>query len=398
VVVAGRYAYIVADGVLRIVDVANPAAPTEVGVYDTPGYAWDVAVAGHYTYIADGEGGLRIVDVANPATPAEVGFYATPGSAEGVAVAGRYAYVADGVLRILDVANPAAPTEVGFYDTTGWAGDVVVAGRYAYVAATWGFEVGGLCIVAVSNPTASTEVGCYDTGWNAGAVTVVGQYAYVADGYRDLWILDVGNPAAPTQVGFYATLGSVGGVVVAGDYAYVADGDGGLLILRFAPSAAASIPTTGGSLISSFDQTSYTFATGTFPDTVTITHTTRLPGHVPSIGQLAGIDHFFEVTAVYSDTGQPAQPTQPYTVTVQYTDDERGPAIEDTLALYWWDGTQWVREPTSGVDTTNNTVTTTPARFGLWAVLGETRRMLLPVISKNYGGLHTNESSNGGAR
>ncbi|MFQ5813915.1 MAG: hypothetical protein ACE5I2_12135, partial [Anaerolineae bacterium] len=97
-------------------------------------------------------------------------------------------------------------------------------------------------------------------------------------------------------------------------------------------------------------------------------------------GPLTGIDHFFEVSAVYGSTGQPAQPTRSYTVTVGYTDAEKGPAIEDTLALYSWDGSQWVREPTSVVDTDNNTVTATPEHFSLWAVLGETRRMFLPVV------------------
>jgi hypothetical protein len=31
--------------------------------------------------------------------------------------------------------------------------------------------------------------------------------------------------------------------------------------------------------------------------------------------------------------------------------------VEDTLALYYWDGSQWVKEPSSVVDTAANTVT-----------------------------------------
>jgi hypothetical protein len=421
VAVAGRYAY-VADwlGGLRILDVADPAAPTQVGYVhdpegDTQSVARAVAVVGHYAYLADEASGLHIIDVANPAAPSEVGSYIPPAITLDVAVAGdpstalrqssgqgsgrRYAYIAasrwgsEGSLRIVDVADPAAPTEVGFYDTPGSAYGVAVAGRYAYVAA------GNLHILDAANPATPTQVGFYDTPGYARAVAVAAPkgypYAYVAasDGLR---ILDVGNPAAPIEVGFYDTPAWAGDVAVVGNpstgavlssskgsgrrYAYVADGDGGLFILRIPASASASILPAGGSLISSFDQTSYTFATGTFTDTVMITHTLRLPGQVPATGRLVGIDHFFEVAAVYSDTGQPAQPAQPYTVTVQYTDAEKGPAIEDTLGLYFWDGAQWVREPTSVVDTANNTVTATPARFGLWVVLGETRRMFLPAI------------------
>ena len=68
---------------------------------------------------------------------------------------------------------------------------------------------------------------------------------------------------------------------------------------------------------------------------------------------------------------------------MHHTDDEKGPAIEGTLALYRWDGSQWVKELSSVVDVDANTVTATPDRLGLWAVLGETRRLFLPVTLRN---------------
>jgi len=67
---------------------------------------------------------------------------------------------------------------------------------------------------------------------------------------------------------------------------------------------------------------------------------------------------------------------------VQYTDAEKGPAIENTLALYYWDGSQWVKEPSSVVDTVANKVTATPDHFSLWAALGETRRVYLSLIMR----------------
>ncbi|MDW8003170.1 MAG: hypothetical protein RMJ39_11075, partial [Deltaproteobacteria bacterium] len=103
-------------------------------------------------------------------------------------------------------------------------------------------------------------------------------------------------------------------------------------------------------------------------------------------GTLAGIGRTFEITAVYSGTGQPAQLASggAYTISIHYTDAEKGPIIEDTLALYWWDGNQWVREPSSVVDADANTVTATPGHFSLWAVLGEARRVFLPLVFRNY--------------
>jgi hypothetical protein len=203
VVVAGNYAYLVNyfNG-LYIINVSDPAHPTQVGFYDTSGNAWGVAVVGNYAYVTVGSSGLRIINIANPAAPIEAGFYDTPGAAVDVAVVGNYAYVADGDsgLRIINVANPAAPTEAGFYDTPGSVSGVAVAGNYAYVTYATG-------------------------GWDNG-----------------LRIINIANPADPAEVGFYVMQGFAGGVTVAGSYAYIANGDGGLVILRFVPSALQVMP------------------------------------------------------------------------------------------------------------------------------------------------------------
>jgi DNA-binding beta-propeller fold protein YncE len=169
-------------------------------------------------------------------------------------------------------------------------------------------------------------------------------------------------------------------------YVYIAD-TGNNQVVVFRPDSTApvvgSIPPSGGNLTSPTDQTSYTFPAGTFSGTITLTHTPLPAGSAPATGSLIGIQHFFEVFAVYENTGQPAQPSQPYTVTVQYTEAERGPAIESTLGFYFWNGSQWVREPTSTVDNANNRMTAMPNHFSTWAVLGETHRVYLPVILRN---------------
>jgi hypothetical protein len=104
--VAGNLAYVTdGDSGLQIIDVSDPANPVGRGGYDTPGYAFGVAVAGGLTYVADGDG-LQIIDVSRPASPVYRGTYDTPGyNALGVAVAGTLIYVADGedgllILRI----------------------------------------------------------------------------------------------------------------------------------------------------------------------------------------------------------------------------------------------------------------------------------------------------------
>jgi hypothetical protein len=220
---SGTHAYVAdGDGGLRVMDVSNPTSPSEVGHYDTLGYARGVALAGNYAYIADGGGGLRVVDVSNPASPSEVGHYDTPGYAHSLAVSNTYAYIAAGYsgLRIMDVSNPTSPSEVGFYDTPGRAYGVTLSGTMAYIAA----ESGGLRVVDVSDPISPSEVGFYDTPGLAHSVALSGSYAYVADGEDGMRVIDVSNPISLTEADHYDTLGYAYDVALSGIYACVADG------------------------------------------------------------------------------------------------------------------------------------------------------------------------------
>ncbi len=145
-----------------------------------------------------------------------------------------------------------------------------------------------------------------------------------------------------------------------------------------AQQTSAVIPTGGGTLYSPWDDTLYEFAPGTFSGDVIITHTvmyTEIPPYLPWVG----IGHFYDVTAVYSDTGLPAEPTQPYTITIGYDEWQRGGAIELSLGLYNWDGAQWVLEPTSVVDPDMNQLVAHPNHFSTWGILGDTIRFFMPL-------------------
>ena len=53
-------------------------------------------------------------------------------------------------------------------------------------------------------------------------------------------------------------------------------------------------------------------------------------------------------------------------------------------SLARWNGSEWLKEPTSSVDPINNVVSATPSHFSLWAVLGETNRVFLPLVMRNH--------------
>jgi len=247
VVVDGNYAYIAdGDAGLRIVDVSDPAQPTEVGFYDTQKWAYGVAVSGNYGYIADREGGLLIINVADPAQSTQVGHYDTPGFACGVTINGDYAYVADYYdgLLVIDITDPAMPVEVGSLDTPGAAWSVTVSGNYAFVAD----DIGGLRIIDISDPTQPNEVGFYDRALVVYDVVVSGNYAYIADldekiernrivKQPGICVIDISDPTQPDSIAFFETEADAFGVDISGEYAYIACRQNGLRIVDISDPA-----------------------------------------------------------------------------------------------------------------------------------------------------------------
>jgi hypothetical protein len=116
VAVAGDYAYVADDGwpypwdsgYVRVIDVSNPAEPVLAASWRTQHECLGVALSGSSLYAATTERGLRVLDVASPEHPAEIGHYRVGGlypfSANDVAVSGGLAYAVDGVwgLRIIE--------------------------------------------------------------------------------------------------------------------------------------------------------------------------------------------------------------------------------------------------------------------------------------------------------
>jgi oligopeptide transport system substrate-binding protein len=139
----------------------------------------------------------------------------------------------------------------------------------------------------------------------------------------------------------------------------------------------------GGGRLDSYDgDTSIEFPPAALTATIVISHTPA-SGMPPGIG-LRTVGQAFDLTAVYSETGEAATlaPGASYTMSVQYTDEALGATFEDTLALHYWDGSQWIAEPSSVVDTAANTATARPDHFSLWALIGENPRTYLPAIMK----------------
>ncbi|MFZ2886325.1 MAG: hypothetical protein WA021_00720, partial [Minisyncoccia bacterium] len=151
---SGKYLYI-ADSTsgLRIVDIESPGNPILVGTFDTT-VASGVYVSGKLAYVTDSlvANDLYIINVANPASPTQLAALALPGTTDArfVLVSGKYAYVAAGPegVYVVDVASSTAPFVVGNTDSvsTHEASRLDISGKYLYVAE----GEGGLAIMDIN--------------------------------------------------------------------------------------------------------------------------------------------------------------------------------------------------------------------------------------------------------
>jgi hypothetical protein len=229
----GDHAYVLTGPWLVILDTSDAATPIRVGAHQIPeDDGRDVFVVGEHAYLAADEGGLRILNVADPAHPVEVGFSKPPLNAYAVTVLDGYAYVADrtNTLRIVEVADPVSPTLRSTYapSINDYVQDVAVRSDggqvYAYLGAS-----NHLFIVDFSSPSSPVELGVYTT--TVQAVVVDGTHAYVAAGEDGLSVIDVSQPHAPSLLDTLDTPGFAYTLALSGTHAYVADAAGGLRIV-----------------------------------------------------------------------------------------------------------------------------------------------------------------------
>lgn len=387
-----------AEAELQIFDMTNPQSPQQVGslVLHTPWWAADGArLVVNYPYVYVGADALYVTDVSDPTQPLLITTVPSPQNIryEDLTQEGQYLYLTSGPsLQILDMAAPDAPVEVSTTELLTFTGSIAalrVIGDYAYVG-----QRSEIAIIDVTNPLLPTLASSYVIGGFISRIEAVDDYLFIIhnqyDSYPDgdfiggLQIFNVAqDPTAPVEVAFHRPMLYPRDIALDGNMIYTANGPEGVFAFRFTPPVATTVTAVSTATLNSpFDQTSYIFPAGTFSNTVTVTHTQKTTTDLPSFGSVAEIDHNFVVTAVYSDTAQPAEvsPGHTYTLTIQYSHAQIAGVIENSLTLYRWDGQAWQAEPDFVLDDLNNTLTATLDQPGQFAVLGETYRQFLPVI------------------
>lgn len=134
--VNGNLAYVAIEQAgLKIINVVDPTNPTLIGVFSCDeNFSRDVTVVGNRAYLADR--GLRILDVSNPAAPVEMGYFDTPDITEGVAVEGGIAYLAIGSSGIfaVDVSDPSNVNLIAEYNSRGFSYTLIKENDLFFIA------------------------------------------------------------------------------------------------------------------------------------------------------------------------------------------------------------------------------------------------------------------------
>lgn len=231
--VKNNYAYFVNSMGLHILDVSNTDAVTETGSLALSDWPRGLQVIPNYAYLAIGGDGMRIIDIASPTTPVEVGAFADEPGIDNVdyvsdlTISGTLAYLADSDngLKIVDISNVTDPSELGAIDV-GYIENVEVYSHYAYA-----FDWQNLYVVDVSNPATPAAVITQTVSDDSIRSTLFTDgYLYVTEEGGGMRILDLANPAAPVEVFATDLAGYTWDVAVDNGTVYVAAAEAGFYV------------------------------------------------------------------------------------------------------------------------------------------------------------------------
>jgi hypothetical protein len=218
VVLAGNDLYVGTADSLRVLDVTNPSAPTQIGSVNLG--ILSLAVSGTSLYGGTFDGRLVTFDVTQPSSPVQVGSLALPDVAYQATVSGNLLLIADvsGGLLVYSIAVPSSPTLLSQLKPSSGVFDVAADGTLALLAA-W---EAGLVVVDLTNPAQPQVIGQAALGTDqpysgisvllnkAYCVTVMNKVAFVGvnnldpddlnNGQASIFGFDYTQPASPRLV------------------------------------------------------------------------------------------------------------------------------------------------------------------------------------------------------
>ncbi len=192
------------EGHLHIIDVLDPAHPTEVSTCAASVDCYsDVAVSGLMAYISrcngPGSGGFDLINLTDPLLPIRTGILEVPVPEEAwgssLALSGSVGVVTCGpIVQTWDLTDPATPAPIETIFVESNCFDSAISGNRAYLAIDNGDHT-SLRVLEISDPSLPTVIGGSEgkgTGWNS-SVAAEGDTLLFADNGWGLSIFDLGD-------------------------------------------------------------------------------------------------------------------------------------------------------------------------------------------------------------
>lgn len=219
------------------IDVSEPSKPEFLAQSTLPAIPHELVLSGGWAFIPCGSSGLVMLDLNDGRDRGRMWVYDTPGWADDVAVQGHLAYVVDSYgLLILDVTNPPEPLLVGQSVVDG--SQISVDGDYACLSR--GYD--GIALVDIRDPANLALVAECDLPNYTLTVALSWPYVYSPNEQGGLLVHRVDGPGGFVFAGSLDLLRNTGTVVRAGNLLLVPQWDHGLRLLRPQCGDAAAVP------------------------------------------------------------------------------------------------------------------------------------------------------------
>ncbi|MCK4231619.1 T9SS type A sorting domain-containing protein, partial [candidate division WOR-3 bacterium] len=213
-----------------IYDMADPVGGVElISRLEFDGvHVWSLAVEPPFAYLASGDSGLIVVDLSDPAAPTEAARINLGARALSIFKSGDTVYVGfeESGIALIDVRVSASPLLLGAKPTAGGVLDMALRDSLLFIAqATAG--------AAIYDMEGWNLLSTIPTGHVTFSLALEGNKLFLAEGALGISVYDIRNPASPHRVGTLNTGGEARDIVSLGDTLLVADGYDGLLSVLF---------------------------------------------------------------------------------------------------------------------------------------------------------------------
>ena len=217
---------------IRVMDIADPLHPTDVGTRSLSAGVRILAAHDRLAFLADAAGMLHIYDTSATGMPQQVGLFAVAGEMHDAAMTGTYVLVAAGAQGVLAARYGGSTSAVPFQriPIAGYARYIAAEGSTAYVLT----DAGTLFALDLSAPGTPKVTAQLDLGIDARALLLHDGRLYLPAGEDGVYAVATGKDGTLGRVMVYDTPGTALNVDVRNNRIFVADGYAGLSVIELA--------------------------------------------------------------------------------------------------------------------------------------------------------------------